>query len=155
MATTRAATSSSARVREPSPGPTSRTTSSGPTPESRTMRRTVLGSITKFWPRCLVGRRSSASASRRTSAGPSSLGPAEDGWLTSTSVWASPARATHRPGAVAAGGVPYPLGHGDLLLAAVLVGPTRSAVRLPGAQVELEAAVVAVARDGGPVTAGL
>ena len=31
---------------------------------SRTIRRTVLASMTKFWPRCLVGRRSSSAASR-------------------------------------------------------------------------------------------
>ena len=46
---------------DPSPGPTSSTTWSGPMPESRTIRRTVLGSMTKFCPRCLVGRRSSRS----------------------------------------------------------------------------------------------
>ena len=40
------------------------------------MRRTVLASMTKFCPRCLVGRRSSSAASERTSAGPRSLGPA-------------------------------------------------------------------------------
>ena len=42
---------------EPSPGPTSTTESSGPTPASRTMRLTVLASTTKFWPHCLVGLR--------------------------------------------------------------------------------------------------
>ena len=46
-------------------------------PDSRTIRRTVLASMTKFWPRCLVGRMSIAAASERTSAGPRSLGPAE------------------------------------------------------------------------------
>ena len=63
IATTRPATSSSASVSEPRPGPTSTTTSSRPTCDSRTIRRTVLGSMTKFWPRCLVGRRSSRAAS--------------------------------------------------------------------------------------------
>ena len=37
-----------AKVNDPNPGPTSRTVSSAPTPASRTMRRTVPGSMTKF-----------------------------------------------------------------------------------------------------------
>ena len=57
-------------------GPTSTTTSSGPTAGARTIRRTVLASMTKFCPRCLVGRRSSAAASERLRPG-ESLGPAE------------------------------------------------------------------------------
>ena len=44
----------------------------GPDSAVRTMRRTVLASMTKFWPRCLVGRRSSAWASARTSLPPNS-----------------------------------------------------------------------------------
>jgi pimeloyl-ACP methyl ester carboxylesterase len=63
IAMTRRATSSSARVSDPSPGPTSTTTSSPVMPDSRTIRRTVLASMTKFCPRCLVGRRSSSAAS--------------------------------------------------------------------------------------------
>src|SRR5690606_3831887 len=69
-AVTRSAASSSARVSEPSPGPTSTTTSSGRTSAVRTIRRTVFASMTKFWPRCLVGRTPRAAASSRTSAGP-------------------------------------------------------------------------------------
>ena len=61
------------------PGPTSTTTSSGPTPASRTIRRTVLASMTKFCPRCLVGRRSSSAARARTSAGPSRRTPSAPG----------------------------------------------------------------------------
>ena len=70
-ATTRAPVSSRASVSEPSPGPTSRTTSCGPTSASRAMRRTVLASCMKFWPSTFVGRTPNRSASRRTSAGPS------------------------------------------------------------------------------------
>ena len=66
-----AATSSRARVSEPSPGPTSSTTSSAVMPDSRTIRRTVLASMTKFCPRCLVGRRSSR---RRANARPPGRG---------------------------------------------------------------------------------
>ncbi len=69
-AVTRSAASSRARVSEPRPGPTSTTTSSGRTSAVRTIRRTVLASMTKFWPRCLVGRTPRAAASSRTSAGP-------------------------------------------------------------------------------------
>lgn len=69
-ATTRSAVSSRPSVSEPRPGPTSTTTSSGRTCAVRTMRRTVLASITKFWPRCLVGRTPRAAASSRISAGP-------------------------------------------------------------------------------------
>ncbi|CAO0825744.1 hypothetical protein SMICM17S_10069 [Streptomyces microflavus] len=47
-ATTRSAASSSARVSEPSPGPTSTTVSSGRTSAVRTILRTVLASMTKF-----------------------------------------------------------------------------------------------------------
>lgn len=70
-AVTCAATSRSARVSEPSPGPTSTTASSGVTPPARTIRRTVLASITKFCPRCLVGRTPSVAASSRMSEAPS------------------------------------------------------------------------------------
>ncbi len=42
-----------------------------PTPATRTMRRTVFGSMTKFCPSDLVGRTPRRSASARTSAGPS------------------------------------------------------------------------------------
>ena len=41
------------------------------TPEAATIRRTVLASVTKFWPRCLLGRRSSRLASSRTAVGSS------------------------------------------------------------------------------------
>ena len=125
--------SSSARVSEPRPGPTSRTTSSAPTPEARTIRRTVLGSMTKFWPRCLVGRSPSSSASRRTSAGPRNLGPAEEIALRRPTTRATlsgrqassrrtPARRRSRPRRR------DPLGDGDLRLAAVLVGTAGAAV---------------------------
>ena len=40
---------------DPRPAPTSTTWSPGPTPARRTMRRTVLGSTTKFWPRARLG----------------------------------------------------------------------------------------------------
>src|SRR6478735_6303464 len=95
---------------------------------------------------------------RRLTTTPSSV---RDEWGAACSprTWpskgASAAGATHRPRAVAAGGVTDPFGHGDLLLTAVLVGATRTAVRLPGAEVELETAVVAVAGVRGPVAAGL
>jgi hypothetical protein len=49
-ACTCAGAGSRARVSDPSPGPTSSTTSSGPTAAVRTIRRTVLGSWTKFCP---------------------------------------------------------------------------------------------------------
>ncbi len=70
-ATTRRTSGSSARVSEPSPGPTSITTSSAPTPAVRTILRTVLPSTTKFWPSVLVGRTDSRAARARTSAAPS------------------------------------------------------------------------------------
>ena len=60
-----------------------------------------------------------------------------------------------RPGAVATLGRGDPLGDGDLLLTAVLVGYDRSRRTPPGAQAELQPAVVAVAGVGGPVAAGL
>ena len=72
-AITRSATSSRPRVSEPRPGPISSTTSSGPTPEAATIRRTVLASTTKFCPRCLVGRSSSRAASSRPTTGESRL----------------------------------------------------------------------------------
>ena len=55
----------------------------GSSAAARTIRRTVFGSITKFWPSCFAGRKSSSAASRRTSAGPRSLGPADVsvGWF--------------------------------------------------------------------------
>src|SRR3954468_675893 len=59
------------------------------------------------------------------------------------------------PGSVAAGGGAPPLGHGDLLLPAVLVRAALSAVRVPGAEVELQPAVVAVAGVDVPVSTGL
>lgn len=65
------ATSSSARVSEPRPGPTSTTASSPVTSAARTIRRTVLPSMTKFCPRCLVGFTPSAAASSRMSEAPS------------------------------------------------------------------------------------
>ena len=61
--------SSRASVSEPSPGPTSSTTSSGPGAASAAIRRTVPCSITKFWPSRLDGRTPSRSASFLTSAG--------------------------------------------------------------------------------------
>ena len=56
-AVTDAPVSARARVSEPSPAPISTTRSPGPTSASRAMRRTVLGSATKFWPRARLGRR--------------------------------------------------------------------------------------------------
>ena len=67
-AVTAAPVSARARVSEPSPAPISTTRSPGPTPASRAMRRTVLGSTTKFWPRARLGRRPCSSSSRRISA---------------------------------------------------------------------------------------
>ena len=55
---------------EPSPGPTSTTTSFGPTPAIRTIFLTVLASTTKFCPHCFVGRRPSRAASSRIWAAP-------------------------------------------------------------------------------------
>src|SRR5690625_2356624 len=82
-AVTARACGSRARVSEPSPGPTSSTTSSGPTSAVRTMRRTVPPSTTKFWPSVLVGRTPVRSANRRTSAGVSSRAPPEvSEWVT-------------------------------------------------------------------------
>ena len=56
-AVTAAPVSASASVSEPSPAPISTTRSPGPTPARRAMRRTVLGSTTKFWPRARRGAR--------------------------------------------------------------------------------------------------
>ncbi len=58
-AVTLAPRSSSASVSEPRPGPTSRTWSCRLIPEAETIRRTVLASWTKFWPKDLRGRKSS------------------------------------------------------------------------------------------------
>ena len=55
MACTSAPVSTSARVNEPSPAPISSTRSPGPTSARRAMRRTVLGSTTKFCPRARDG----------------------------------------------------------------------------------------------------
>ena len=77
IATTRRTSPSRPSVSDPSPGPTSTTVSSGLTPAARTIRRTVLASMTKFCPRCLVGWIPSRDASTRTSAGPRSVGPAD------------------------------------------------------------------------------
>ncbi len=89
-ATTRSAVSSRARVSEPRPGPTSTTTSSGRTSAVRTMRRTVLASMTKFWPSCLVGRTPSAAASSRMSVGPSSAPGSVKGVLLTGQAYVSP-----------------------------------------------------------------
>src|SRR5918995_4278565 len=62
---------------------------------------------------------------------------------------------TRRPRAVAARGVADLGGDGDLGLAAGVAGKAAAAVRLPGAERELQAAVVAVAGVDGPVAAGL
>ncbi len=70
-AVTCSATSSSASVSDPRPGPTSTTASAPVTPPARTIRRTVLPSMTKFCPRCLVGFTPNAAASSRMSAAPS------------------------------------------------------------------------------------
>src|SRR6478735_11590252 len=59
------------------------------------------------------------------------------------------------PRAVAAGRVTQAGGHGDLGLAGGLVRVARATVGTPGADVELEAAVVAVAGVDGPVAARL
>src|SRR4051812_24469840 len=64
-------------------------------------------------------------------------------------------RGAPRPGAVPAGVVPDPGRDPDLLLAAGLVRPAGATVGLPRADVELEAAVVAVARVRVPVAARL
>ena len=64
------ATAAKARVREPRPGPISRTVSWGRTPALLTMRRTVPASWTKFCPSVLVGRMPSAWDRPRTSVGP-------------------------------------------------------------------------------------
>ncbi len=55
-ATTVAPVSARARVKEPSPAPISRTWEPVPAPESRAIRRTVLGSATKFCPSARLGR---------------------------------------------------------------------------------------------------
>ena len=66
-AVTSAPVSSSARVSAPRPGPTSTTRSPSPTPASSAMRRTVLGSTTKFWPNERLGRIPKRSRSPRAS----------------------------------------------------------------------------------------
>jgi hypothetical protein len=58
------------RVRDPSPGPTSRTVSSGWMSAAATILRMVLPSMTKFCPRDLVGRIPISSASLRMSEAP-------------------------------------------------------------------------------------
>ena len=55
---------------DPSPGPTSSTVSSGWMSAAATILRMVLPSMTKFWPRVLVGRTPISSASRRISEAP-------------------------------------------------------------------------------------
>src|SRR5690606_22342095 len=62
---------------------------------------------------------------------------------------------TGRPGAVPAGRVADLGRDRDLGLAGGVAGQPGAPVRLPGAEVELEAAVVAVAGVDGPVAAGL
>ena len=57
MAVTDAPVSARAKVSEPRPAPISTTRSPAPTPARRAMRRTVLGSTTKFWPRARLGAR--------------------------------------------------------------------------------------------------
>ena len=68
--------SSRASVSEPSPGPTSSTTSCGSSAASAAIRRTVPGSTTKFWPSRLDGRTPSRPASSLISPGVSSRTPA-------------------------------------------------------------------------------
>ena len=64
-----------AKVSEPSPGPTSITWSPASTPASRTILRTVPGSITKFCPNFFVGVMPSSAAILRISAAPSRFPP--------------------------------------------------------------------------------
>src|SRR6185312_16107853 len=134
----------------------------GPSSAARTIRRTVLGSCTKFCPSRLVGRTPSSPASARTSAGPSNrdscslTGPAcplprdrpappprtVAGGLAGQAELAG----AGGPGAVAAAVVDDLVRHRHLLLGAGLVGQRGvgvAAVGLPGARVELQAAVVA------------
>ena len=74
--TTRPAPASSrASVSEPSPGPTSSTTSCGSSAASAAIRRTVPGSTTKFCPSRLDGRTPSRPASSLISPGVSSRTP--------------------------------------------------------------------------------
>src|ERR1700754_2516493 len=128
------------------------------------MRRTVLGSCTKFCPSRFVGRSPSSPARARTSAGPnsrdrSSVTPGE---CTSPLCVVSPGQPelvrARRPGPVVAPVVADLAGDRDLLLAAGLVGQRRvvgAAVGAPGAGIELQAAVVAVAPGDPPVAGGL
>src|SRR5437763_6038637 len=66
IAVTEAPVSARASVSEPSPAPISTTRSPGPTWAKRAMRRTVLGSATKFWPRARLGRMPWLERSRTT-----------------------------------------------------------------------------------------
>ena len=68
-AVTDAPASASATVSEPTPGPISRTSSPAATAPSRTIRRAVLGSTRKFWPRARLGRRPWRSSSSVIDAG--------------------------------------------------------------------------------------
>jgi len=86
MAWTSAPVSTRASVSEPRPAPISRTRSPAPTSARRAMRRTVLGSTTKFWPRARLGR-SPCSSSRPT--------PSPGAWLRRACwrvSWCSPSR---------------------------------------------------------------
>src|SRR5580698_7685605 len=95
-ATTRAGPASSrARVSEPRPGPTSSTTSSGPTAASEAIFRTVPASMTKFWPRRLDGRTPSRPASALTSPGPSSLTSTTSATPTAGTLWLGPGYNRH------------------------------------------------------------
>src|SRR3954453_23644637 len=97
---------------------------------------------------------------RRTSAAPSSrtAGPTMAGRLVATGM-PSGGKAhlgsARRPGAVAAGRVAQPGGDRDLVLAAVLAGQPGAAVGVPGAEAELQPAVVAVSRVRVPVATRL
>ena len=84
---TTAPASNRARVSDPKPGPTSRTTSPGRTPASRTIRRTVPASWTKFCPSVFVGRIPSVEASSRMWLAPSKADVVfvKCGWFRSAS----------------------------------------------------------------------
>src|SRR5439155_1888613 len=72
-ATTSAPASTRPRVSDPRPGPTSTTWSPATTPDKDTMRRTVLGSARKFWPRVWRGRSPWSRRRARIWAGPRRL----------------------------------------------------------------------------------
>src|SRR4051812_16100692 len=158
-ATTRDAAGSRPRVSDPSPGPTSRTTSSGRTPAVRTIRLMVLASCRKFCPSVFVGRSSSCWASSRMAAGPSR--PVRNGPAAGARCALASGGGQRGPSSVEQVGAAAPLaGAGlvvqqlrpvGLLVRGGIDGLSGAAHRAPGAQRELVEALVAARPDGARV----